>query len=51
MINRLFGFYGVQIRILWEWRGGRLALLRRLLVTLIVATVSFLATAGIMGSG
>ena len=35
---------------LWEWRGGRVALLKRLLITLIVATVSFGATAWIMGS-
>ncbi len=49
-MSRLIGFYGTQLRVLWEWRGGRVALLRRLLITLIVATVSFMATAGILGS-
>ena len=49
-MGRIFGFYGEQIRVLWEWRGGRLALVKRLLITLIVATVSFAATAYIMGS-
>jgi uncharacterized membrane protein YvlD (DUF360 family) len=43
-------FYKTQLRVLWEWRGGRLALLRRLLITLLVATISFLATAWIMPS-
>ena len=33
---------------LWEWRGGPVALLKRLLITLVVATVSFLATAWIL---
>jgi uncharacterized membrane protein YvlD (DUF360 family) len=50
MVSRIFGFYGEQIRVLWEWRGGRVALLKRLVITLIVATVSFGATAYIMGS-
>jgi uncharacterized membrane protein YvlD (DUF360 family) len=50
MLSRIFGFYGEQIRVLWEWRGGRVALLKRLVITLIVATVSFGATAYIMGS-
>ena len=50
MISRLIGFYATQVRVLWEWRGGRLALLRRLIVTLLVATVAFEATDWIMGS-
>ncbi len=49
-MSRLIGFYETQLRVLWEWRGGRVALLKRLLITLIVATVSFLATAAIFGS-
>jgi uncharacterized membrane protein YvlD (DUF360 family) len=48
MISRMGHFYAEQIRVLWEWRGGRLALLRRLLITLIVATLSFAATAAIL---
>ncbi|HYC07280.1 MAG TPA: phage holin family protein [Candidatus Binatia bacterium] len=50
MLSRLVDFYATQARIVWEWRGGRLALLRRLVITLIVSTVSFVATAEIMGS-
>jgi uncharacterized membrane protein YvlD (DUF360 family) len=49
MVSRLIGFYATQLRVLWEWRGGRLALLRRLVITLLVATVSFMATAWVLG--
>ena len=48
MMSRLIGFYETQIRVLWEWRGGRVALLKRLLITLIVATISFAATAWLL---
>ena len=41
-------FYATQIRVLWEWRGGPVALLRRLILTLVVATLSFIATAWLM---
>lgn len=44
----LIDFYKTQLRILWEWRGGRLALLRRLIATFLVSTVSLLITAGIL---
>ena len=47
-MSRLLGFYGTQLRVLWEWRGGRVALLKRLVVTLVVATISFMATAWLM---
>ena len=50
MFGRLASFYATQIRVLWEWRGGRLALLRRLILILIVSTLSFMATAWILGS-
>jgi uncharacterized membrane protein YvlD (DUF360 family) len=43
-MGRLIDFYAIQVRVLWEWRGGRVALVKRLLITLIVATVSFLVT-------
>ena len=33
---------------LWEWRGGRKALLKRLLITLVVATISFALTAWLL---
>ena len=35
--------YSTQVRLLWEWRGGRRALLKRLVITLVVATISFAA--------
>lgn len=41
-------FYKTQLRVLWEWRGGRLALVKRLLVTLIVGAVSFWLTAWLL---
>ncbi len=47
-MSRLIGFYGTQLRVLWEWRGGPVALLRRLVLTFVVATVSFLVTAWLM---
>jgi uncharacterized membrane protein YvlD (DUF360 family) len=50
MFGRLASFYATQIRVLWDWRGGRLALLRRLVITLLVSTVSFMATAWLLGS-
>ncbi len=48
-MRRLIDFYSLQLRVLWEWRGGRVALIRRLLITLIVATISFMLTAWIIG--
>jgi uncharacterized membrane protein YvlD (DUF360 family) len=47
-MSRLIGFYETQFRVLWEWRGGPVALAKRLLITLVVATISFLGTAWIM---
>jgi len=44
MISRLASFYATQLRVLWEWKGGRAALLKRLVITLVVATISFLGT-------
>ena len=43
-IRSLLGFYRMQLELLWEWRGGRLALLRRLVVTFLVALVAFIVT-------
>src|SRR4029078_6655076 len=34
-MSRLLGFYETQLRVLGEWRGGPVALLKRLLITLI----------------
>ena len=41
-------FYKTQIRILWEWRGGPTALLKRLVITLLVSTFALYLTAGIL---
>jgi uncharacterized membrane protein YvlD (DUF360 family) len=48
MISRLASFYATQLRVLWEWKGGRAALLKRLVITLVVATISFLGTAWLL---
>ena len=47
-MGRLLDFYATQIRVLREWQGGPVSLLKRLIITLVVATVSFLATAAIL---
>jgi uncharacterized membrane protein YvlD (DUF360 family) len=48
MLSRMGHFYAEQVRVLWEWRGGRVALLKRLVITLVVATISFIATAALL---
>jgi hypothetical protein len=48
MISRLISFYRLQIEILWKWRPGRRALIRRGVVALVVGTVAMLLTAAIM---
>ena len=47
-MTRLIDFYSTQLRLLWEWRGGKVALLRRLMITVAVATVSFAATSFVL---
>jgi uncharacterized membrane protein YvlD (DUF360 family) len=49
-MSRLLGFYATQLRVLRDWRGGPVSLARRLILTLAIATVSFMATAWIMQS-
>src|SRR5262245_50621785 len=44
MLRRLVSFYTLQFRLLWQWKPGRRALLRRLVVTFLVAWLSFAAT-------
>jgi uncharacterized membrane protein YvlD (DUF360 family) len=44
----LLNLYRSQFRILWNWRGGPWALTKRILITVLVATVSFLATAWLL---
>src|SRR5262245_12585691 len=47
-MSRLVAFYGTQLRVLWEWRGGPVGLLKRLFITLLVAALSFAATAWLL---
>jgi uncharacterized membrane protein YvlD (DUF360 family) len=47
-VKRLIDFYGTQLRLIWEWRGGRASLVRRLLVTVAVAAVSFTVAAWLL---
>jgi uncharacterized membrane protein YvlD (DUF360 family) len=47
-VSRLFGFYKTQLQVLWEWRGGRVALIKRLLLTLVIAAISFILTAALL---
>jgi len=44
-MSRVLDFYKTQVRILWQWRGGRRALLKRLVITLLVSTFSLWLTA------
>jgi uncharacterized membrane protein YvlD (DUF360 family) len=46
----LVDFYRTQLHVLWEWKGGRWALLRRLVLTLVVATISFTLTAALLST-
>ena len=41
-MGRLIDFYATQVRVLRQWQGGPIALLKRLVITLFVATISFL---------
>jgi uncharacterized membrane protein YvlD (DUF360 family) len=41
VVKRVVAFYAMQIRLLWHWQGGIIAASRRLVVTLVVASVSF----------
>ncbi|MFI5225110.1 MAG: phage holin family protein [Candidatus Limnocylindrales bacterium] len=42
--------YRTQLRVLWEWRGGRRALIKRLLITLVVSALAFGVTAWLLPS-
>jgi len=46
-IRRLVSFYALQVRLIFEWRGGARALLGQVLLALIIATISFLFAAAI----
>ena len=44
-MSELLDLYRTQAKVLWEWRGGRASLIKRGLLTFIVATFSFAVTA------
>ncbi len=47
-MRSVIAFYRLQIQLLWEWRGGPLALLRRLIVTFLVSLIAFCVTVLVM---
>ena len=47
-MRELFDVYATQVRLLWQWRGGPVALVKRGVLTFLVATVSFGITAAIV---
>ena len=47
-MRSVLDLYRTQVRILWNWRGGPWALTKRIVVTLLVSTIAFLATAWIL---
>jgi uncharacterized membrane protein YvlD (DUF360 family) len=47
-IGRMLSFYRLQIDVLWNWRPGRVALLRRAIVSLICGTIALLLTVVIL---
>ena len=49
-MGKVLELYRTQIDVLWNWSGGRVALVKRLLITLIVATIAFAATAWLLRS-
>jgi uncharacterized membrane protein YvlD (DUF360 family) len=42
-LQRLIAFYGLQVQLLWTWRAGRIAMLRRGLISFVIAFVAFVA--------
>ena len=49
-MQTVIDFYRTQLRVLWEWKGGPWALVRRLVLTLVIAAVSFALTAWLIPS-
>src|SRR6188508_904497 len=47
-MSDLFDVYATQARLIWDWRGGPWSLVKRGVLTLVVATISFAVTAAIM---
>lgn len=47
-IRRLIDFYRLQIELLWKWRPGRRALLRRMVVALVGGFVALWLTVALL---
>ena len=47
-IRRVLSFYKLQVEVLWKWRPGRRALLKRMIVSLICGTIALLLTVAIL---
>jgi uncharacterized membrane protein YvlD (DUF360 family) len=47
-VVKIVNFYATQLRVMWSWKGGPLALIWRFVLTILVAAISFLATAWIL---
>ncbi len=47
-VRFLRDLYGTQIALLWHWRLGRQALLRRMVLSLVISVVAFLVTAWLL---
>jgi uncharacterized membrane protein YvlD (DUF360 family) len=48
VLGRIIDFYKLQAEVLWKWRPGRRALIRRGIVSLVVGTIALLLTVVIM---
>jgi uncharacterized membrane protein YvlD (DUF360 family) len=47
-MNRVIELYKTQIRVLWNWQGGPIALLARFVLTVVVSAIAFLGAAWIV---
>jgi uncharacterized membrane protein YvlD (DUF360 family) len=48
LLARIGSFYRLQLDLLWRWRPGRRALIRRAIVSLVVGTISLLLTVALL---
>ena len=47
-MSRLIDLYRTQVDVLWNWSGGPIALAKRMVITLLIAAVSFALTAALL---
>jgi hypothetical protein len=48
VLQRLISFYRIQVELLWSWRLGRVALIKRVIVSLVAGVVAFHITAWLL---